>query len=698
SDIETAVSLDPENAIMRSYLGKAYYELRNDGYAETELTIAKEMDPNDPTPWFYDAIRKQTTNRPVEALHDMQKAIELNDNRGVYRSKLLLDEDAAARSANMARIYQDLGFSRVALKEAWNALGSDSTNPSAHRFLSDAYIGQPRFRIARASELLQAQLLQSINVTPVQPQLTAENIGILNSTGPSRLSAGEYDPMFTSNGAHILLNGAYGSNNTITDNAIISGVYDQLSLSFGQFHFQTDGFRENDDYQQDVYNAFFQYAVTPDFNIQFEFKTDDVRSGDVPFRLNGIHRKNLRQTIEHDTARVGTHFRIDAKQDLILSAFYTTRKDTFHDTVFFPAPSPFLFFGQKGGNDLTSGYQTEIQYLFHPTSFDITMGLGYLELEKETLREQIDTITPPIPGFTLPQIDPTTDKNKTQYFNTYLYFKHSLLSSLTSTLGISYDSYQDELTNKKQLNPKFGLVWNPFANFTLRGASFRSLKRPLASNQTIEPTQIAGFNQFFDGLKGTTAWQYSLGADYQPLQTLFMGGELNWRYTNEPVVSLRANNRDRNEVSHIAYLYWTPANWLSLRAEYQFEKFYRDFVLGNGNDTDPQRVSTQQIPLTVNFFHGSGVFAKFNATYVKQKVGIVTDLDTSPLIYDREQFWTFDTALGYRLPKKLGLISVEVRNLFDNRYAFQSAFDASGPQLSPFVPEREIFIKLSLFY
>ena len=78
---------------MRSYLGKAYYELRNEGYAATELAIAKEMDPNDPTPWFYDAILKQTANRPIEALHDMQQAIELNNNRGVYRSKLLLDED-----------------------------------------------------------------------------------------------------------------------------------------------------------------------------------------------------------------------------------------------------------------------------------------------------------------------------------------------------------------------------------------------------------------------------------------------------------------------------------------------------------------------------------------------------------------------------------------------------------------------------
>ena len=63
---------------------------------EREYSVAKELDPNDPTPWFYSAIAKQTTNRPVEALRDLQKAIELNDNRAVYRSRLLLDADEAA--------------------------------------------------------------------------------------------------------------------------------------------------------------------------------------------------------------------------------------------------------------------------------------------------------------------------------------------------------------------------------------------------------------------------------------------------------------------------------------------------------------------------------------------------------------------------------------------------------------------------
>ena len=61
------------------------------------------------------------------------------------------------------------------------------------------------------------------------------------------------------------------------------------------------------------------------------------------------------------------------------------------------------------------------------------------------------------------------------------------------TSGDSPD-YKD--TN--QFNPKFGAMWNPFPATTVRAAAFRVLKRRLITNQTLEPTQVAGFNQFYD--------------------------------------------------------------------------------------------------------------------------------------------------------------------------------------------------------
>ena len=119
--IEIAVALDPTNSLIRSYVGKAYYEentKERDKLAATQFGLAKELDPNDPTPWFYEGILKRTTNRPNEALANIQQSTELNSNRAIFRSKLALDEDLAARSTSTARIYEELGFTQLGLTEA----------------------------------------------------------------------------------------------------------------------------------------------------------------------------------------------------------------------------------------------------------------------------------------------------------------------------------------------------------------------------------------------------------------------------------------------------------------------------------------------------------------------------------------------------------------------------------------------------
>ncbi|MGH8646634.1 MAG: FecR domain-containing protein [Gammaproteobacteria bacterium] len=198
-EMEIAASLDPNNSLARSYLGKAYFEEKRGGLASSEFEIAKQLDPNDPTPWFYDAIHKQTTNRPVEALHDLQQAIELNDNRAVYRSSLLLDQDEAARSASLGRIYNDLGFQQLGLVEGWKSVNTDPNYYSPHRLLADNYAALPRHEVARVSELLQSQLLQPINITPVQPNLAESNLLLLEGSGPSSPSFNEFNPLFTRN-------------------------------------------------------------------------------------------------------------------------------------------------------------------------------------------------------------------------------------------------------------------------------------------------------------------------------------------------------------------------------------------------------------------------------------------------------------------------------------------------------------------
>ncbi len=75
----------------------------------------------------------------------------------------------------------------------------DPGDYSGHRFLADTYSALPRYDLARVSELLQAQLLQPINITPVQPQLGEANLFILTGAGPSEAAFREFNTLFNRN-------------------------------------------------------------------------------------------------------------------------------------------------------------------------------------------------------------------------------------------------------------------------------------------------------------------------------------------------------------------------------------------------------------------------------------------------------------------------------------------------------------------
>ena len=271
-DLEIAALLDPNNSLIRSYLGKAYYEENRNPLAADEFTLAKERDPKDPTPYFYDAIKKQTENQPVKALEEMQKAIALNGNRAVYRSKQLLDDDLAARSAAVARNYNDLGFGQRALLEGWQAVSNNRTDYSGHRLLADSYSALPGHELARTSELLQSQLLQPNNITPIQPHLGERNLAILSGSGPTGSSFNEFNPLFSKNGFSLQTSGVIGSLDTYGDEVVHSGIWDNFSYSLGQFHHETNGFRPNNRIDQNIYNAFFQGKPTDGINVQAEYR------------------------------------------------------------------------------------------------------------------------------------------------------------------------------------------------------------------------------------------------------------------------------------------------------------------------------------------------------------------------------------------------------------------------------------------
>ncbi len=674
-EIEISASLDPDNALARSYLAKAYFEEKRIKLAGDELAIAKELDPNDPTPWFYEAILKQTENRPVEALQDVQKSIELNDNRAVYRSRLLLDEDQAARGASLARIYDDLGFEQLAVNEGTKSLSTDPANHSAHRFLSDSYATRPRHEIARVSELLQAQLLQPININPIQPRLAVTDLNILTAGGPAEAAFNEFTPLFERDRPQLVATGVVGNNDTFADEVVLSGLYKRLSYSLGQFHYESDGFRENNDLEHNIYDVFAQLALTPKINVQAEYRRRETEQGDLSLNFDPDNfATEDREKIRQDTLRVGGRFTVSPQSDVLVSLIYSNLKDE-QDIIFGDFVDKFFTEDE--------GYQTEAQYLFRDHRFNLSAGVGAYEIDRD---RRIELVPSP----------PFKENEKTEHKTVYIYSNVIFPKNLTWTIGLSYDSYDEKretaTLDLEEFNPKVGLQWDVTDNLRLRAAAFETVKRALVVEQTIEPTQIAGFNQFFDDINGTKTKRYGVGLDARLTGNLYAGAEFSQRDLERPDLSADpVSFEDQEEKLYSAYLYWIPYRYWAIRTEYRFEEFEDEALRRN-----TPRIETMSVPLTVRYFNPSGFFGELGATYVRQEVDLLDRADRRS-VTDSDDFVLFDAAVGYRLPKRRGIISLEARNLLDKEFLFEDMnFQTSEPTNPRFIPDRAVFARIIL--
>jgi tetratricopeptide (TPR) repeat protein len=716
-DIETAVALDPGNSLMRSYMGKAYYDEKRDRLSGAQYEMAKSLDPKDPTPWFLDAIRKQTENRPVEALHDMQTSIALNDNRAVYRSRLQLDQDLATRSASQARIYNVLGFEQLALVKGWQSVNSDPSNFSAHRLLSDSYSALPRHEIARVSELLQSQLLQPINLTPVPPQLAEENIFILEGAGPANPSYLEFNPLFTRNRLALQADGLYGSNSTWGEDVVQNGVYNNWSWSAGQFHYQSDGYRDNNDQDQNIYDLFVQGALSYKTSVQAEYRDRRIKNGDPVQRFEpDDFLPNQREKTTAQSYRLGLHHLFNPQSEVIASFIklhdfdYDYSNSFSQDLPPIPGLPPISSNTDADVENHQDSYTSELQNLYHGRYFRLVSGAGYFSGDNTVDTSADTTFAPPI--FPDSNVVTSRDQNKKQK-NVYSYANIPVAETFLVTAGASYDDLsQDQTTHTtangapqptvkshlgvKKLNPKLGLTWRATKSTTLRAAAFRTVTRNLTSAQTIEPTQVAGFNQFYDETFGTEAKVYGLAADQVFGTDLSGGAEYRWRDTQVPLIDGNPDEVNWDEQFGRAYLYWTPTQRVAASAEYQYEDFKRDQAFTG--EFQANRVQTQRVPLTVNYFHPSGFFSRLRTTYYDQQGEFSTAgpvfVPNASTEDKNDQFWLVDASVGYRLPKRYGFISAGVSNLFDENFRFADT-DPFNPQV---YPERFFFTRLTLSF
>lgn len=680
-ELEISASLDPANSLIRSYLGKAYFEEKRYPLAGTQFDLAKERDPKDPTPWLYDAIQKQTQNRPVEALKDIQKSIELNNNRAVYRSKFLLDRDEAARGSSLARIFETLGFERRAIMETAKSLSFDPSNHSAHRFLSDSYANTPRHEAARVSELLQAQLLQPINVNPVQPHMAVADLNIITNTGPSNPGFNEFTPLMERSKPQLVTSGIVGSNSTLGDEIVFSRFNERTSISLGQFHYETKGFRTNNDQNHDILNAFVQHALTSKFNIQAEVRIRSTNQGNLllDFERDSIDPKmpqnQTRRKIDEDIARIGVRYDMAHNQNIIFSSQFLDG-----DLQNIQGISPSFIHASHQKNE---GYQTEVQYQFRSSWFNMLAGSGIYRIDSSQKSGTKDPDTNQVKFSGDSPVHYNRDRT-----NGYIYTNLNFNENINTTIGFSYDSFNRGDSPISDFNPKFGLQWNFANHFRLRMAWLETIKAPLTTLQTIEPTQVAGFNQLFDDPDGTKSRRMGIGLDAHYQDKFFSGFELSSRDLNVPSFSLSSINfQDQKESLYRAYVYGLLHTSWAAKSEIQFEKFSR-----LPTNAGPHQIDTLSIPSSINYFNPNGFFANVTGTFVHQQVDRIKMINQGS-----EKYFLVDASVGYRLPKRRGIFSIEARNIFNEDFLIRNPHFETSELFNPrFIPTRTVFARVTL--
>src|SRR6185295_19015307 len=162
-----------------------------------------------------------------EAIRDLEKSQALNDNRSVYRSQLLLDQDQAVRGANLAAMYRDAGMSDVAVREASRAVNYDYGNYSAHLFLANSYIGLSdpnlidlRYETPAESEYLLANLLAPVGAGTISPAISQQ----------------EYSRLFERDRLGVVSDTEYLSRGAWTQSGAQFGTLDNFNYSVEGFY------------------------------------------------------------------------------------------------------------------------------------------------------------------------------------------------------------------------------------------------------------------------------------------------------------------------------------------------------------------------------------------------------------------------------------------------------------------------------
>ena len=264
------------------------------------------------------------------------------------------------------------------------------------------------------SELLQSQLLQPINLTPLQPRQAVSNLALISSSGPGTASFSEFNPLFTGDGYTAQLTGMGGEHSTWGGDAVVAGLFGKAAFSVGYSGFKTDGFRINGDQKDQIFDAFVQYDFTPQTSVQAEYRYRKIETGDMALRFfQKISTRASGTTRKPTRLGLGSGIRSRrARSSWLRSSTRIPKRRSPTTSLEFPVTMLTL---SKPEKSVTG----EVQYLYRSPQFNLVAGGGYADINGH-LDTTVDLNIPPPDGPGEFQVQDTTSTD-VKHTNAYAY-------------------------------------------------------------------------------------------------------------------------------------------------------------------------------------------------------------------------------------------------------------------------------------
>lgn len=665
-DMLAATLLEPRISLYQSYLAKAYYELRRPEEAFAVIATAKTLDDRDPTPWLYESAFLRGEYRWADSLVALNAAVARNDNRGVYRSRALLDRDEATANASQAAVYTYFGFTDWGKRVALASLRRDFSNAASHLLLSGLYLAEPDRLVAGRSELLQYYLLAPVNLNTFanfneytvlfdrrdvtfQPGIMAGYPLVVDA---EYFSAGGSD-RFT-HSALLAYQNAEGARTDASDQLVQLDLTGKLALSRRSDLFARLGFFYK--------NAGADDYVSVGFDLGDDRQVSLEQATESPSTTEQSQQLNMR-------GEIGGRYAFGPLSPLIsflgVESIVILQEDP-------EAPidvDGYLLDSSTGLSNTTVVWSAQ-QNLSPADNHNLSVGASFW-FESTYLTYDTEAYLATDPTQRESVLD---DDDSTQSYggSAYGYYAFPIRDSLLLTAGARAQYNETEVVDQEgelrieefpAIDPSLGIALEVGPRTTIRGALFKRLQSSSLSFD-ISPSTLDGFFYEQDQIaRFTDRWEYAVAVDYELDRAFVTNSVIVRRYDFPPEIFYsQFDNADE-------YRLESTINWLAFpRLGITLDNEARLF------DTDLIRIIDDKADLVTVFSFPAGITLKITNRYLFQSF-----LDDPHPDLGTTHTYILNAGMEAR-PADRWTVTLTATNILDRPVEYYFLPDVSGPK------------------